>query len=164
MKNEVYQNDFTNLEGVVDGGCLYMSLLDIVSEEFKHELTRAKVCDIYRLCNDRGILGTWKDKNSDGAYVWDHKGVLEIASVVMGYKDAQWEYTARVYIDRLSSKNVIANPDYENLNCYMIFQVKTTAVSGHFKRFTYDPWKMGSKEISLISTRYYRRVPQCGNY
>lgn len=152
------QNDFTEQEGMVSGGCLCMSLIDIVAEEFNHIMSKDEIINIYNLCNERGILGTQESKQQNGAYAWDHKAVLDMTSVVLGYKNASWEYCARVYIDRLSEHNYISNPNYENLNCYLIFQVKTDAVPGHFKRFTYDPWKFGSKEVSLKSVRYYRRV------
>ena len=161
MKEKLYQNDLPELEGVAPEGCLYMSLTDIVAEEFNHEITREKHHDIYNLCNERGIIGTWENKHDLGAYVWDHTALLNMASVVLGYPDARWEYCARIYteVEKLRGRtNHISNTNYTNISQYLIFQVRTTAISGHFKRMRYDPWKYGSKEICLKSTRYYRRV------
>ena len=161
MITKLYQNDFPNLEGVVPQGCLFMDLLDIVAEEFNHALTREKVNDIYNLCNERGILGTSESKELDGAFVWDHTAVLNIASLVLGYKNSKWEYCARIYTEAERArgrKSYIPNIDYEKESGYLIFQVRTTEVPGHFLRFSYNPWKYGSKEICLKSTRYYRRI------
>ena len=99
-----YQNDFPEQAGMVSGGCLFMSLLDITAKEFNLELTREKVISIYELCNERGFIGKSSDKNLDGAFVWDHKAVLEMSSIAMGYKDAKWEYSARIYTDLLESQ------------------------------------------------------------
>lgn len=161
MNTKLYQNDLSELEGVSPQGCLFMSLCDIVAEEFNHVITREKYHDIYNLCNERGIIGTEEEKKADGAFVWDHTGVLNIASIVLGYKNAYWEYCARVYTDKeklRGNSDYIYNSNYETVSQYLIFQVRTTAIKGHFKRMRYDPWKMGSKEVCLKSVRYYRRV------
>jgi hypothetical protein len=161
MMQKFYQNDFPELERVVPEGCLFMSLIDIVAEEFNHQLTREKIHDIYHLCNERGIIGTWENKYDLGAYVWDHATLLNMASVVLGYKDAQWEYCARIYteLEKANGRtDYVLNSNYNTQSQYLIFQVKTTAINGHFKRMSYDPLKFGSKEICLRSTRYYRRV------
>ena len=160
MNKRLYQNDFPELPGVEPTGCLFMSLLDIVSEELKQPLTREDVDSIYHLCNERGILGTPLDKKEKGAYVWDHVSVLDIASLVLGQPDVTWEYCARIYTQAQEAKgksSFIFNKKYETESTYLIFQVCTTEVPGHFLRMSYNPWKYGSKEKYLKSVRYYRR-------
>ncbi|MGB3465642.1 MAG: hypothetical protein WBA74_10240 [Cyclobacteriaceae bacterium] len=161
MEKIYYQNDFPELPGVYNNGCLYKSLLNIISEEFKYTYSKKEIREIYKKCNDLGYLGTSEGKNNNGAFVWDHVGVLNTASFHIGYR-VKWQYVARVYTQLMESKgytSFVNDPNYQNdNNIYMIFQVRTTAVPGHFKRFNYDPWKMGSKEICLKSTRYYKRL------
>lgn len=161
MKEKLYQNDFPELVGVQPSGCLFMCLLDIVAQELGHELTREKVHAVYGLCNERGLLGTSESSRDKGAYVWDHTAVLNMASIVMGRKDVAWEYCARIYSNRESSKgrkNYIVNKEYECQATAFIFQIKTCEGTGHFKRLNYDPWKPGTREINLKSIRYYRRI------
>ena len=161
MKKMFYQNDFEDLPGVKSGGCLYMSLMDIVREDCKYDFKKDDICEIYNECNKRGFLGVWNDRDADGAYCWNHLGILNTACEIIEH-DIRWEYTAKIYtklMEEQGHRSFVNDSNYTNDDSiYMIFQVRTTKVSGHFKRFNYDPWKSGSREVCLKSTRYYKRV------
>jgi len=161
MKKIYYQNDFPDLPGVYNNGCLYKSLINVVSKEFKYNFSKRQIRVIYRKCNDLGYLGTSENKNTDGAYCWDHIGILNTASFHIGFK-VKWLYVARIYTQLMESKgytSFVNDPNYTNdPDLHMILQVRTTAVPGHFKSFDHDPWKFGSREICLKSTRYYKRL------
>lgn len=160
MRNKFYQNDFPQLEGVAETGCLYMSLLDMVQEELLYQFNRRDIESIYKLCNERGMLGTENSKNDLGAFVWDHTGVLNMACIVIGRKDITWSYLARIYseVDEARGFESWTNdPEYIKNCTGLILQVKIMESSmGHFLRFNYDPWKTRTKPVHVKSVRYYK--------
>jgi hypothetical protein len=155
----LYQNDFTDLPDVPKNGCLFMSLIRVVSEELVYVFSKAEVARIYSESNAAGFLGTEEAKSEQGAFVWNHEGVLNKASEVAGSSD-RWQYLARIYMPQETSKghaDYISDVDYWKDAEAMIFQIQTQ-IGGHFLKLGYDPWKFGTEERYLKSVRYYRRA------
>lgn len=154
----LYQNDFKHLPQVDKEGCLFMSLIDVVAEAVSHPFDFREIEHIYWEANKEGSLGTENSRTENGVFVWNHMGVLNIASAVARRPDVTWEYCAKVYQSQELDKGLtswIAVPNYWEVATAMIFQVQT-AIGGHFRRFDYDPWKTGTDERYLKSIRYYR--------
>ena len=134
------QSDFTG--NIKKYGCLWFSLVNIAEEMCGCKLSHANVLHMYKHLQDRGYM----DKQ---CFVKDHSAVINEALSYMICPEIRAVYTGAQYLDKLYKSWGASE------GSYIILQVKTEFVPGHFLRFNYNPYYPPSKILGVRSVRYY---------
>lgn len=163
MIDRHYQNDFTQLPYVVEDGCLFICLVNLVQDVLQLHISDVDVVKLvnhlhYRVgCSyskSRPVLSDEDDLLKEGAFVWDHERVLNETAVMVG-STTRFRYVGRIYMPWEEKAGALSWGSRGGDE--LILHVRTSK-GGHFIRPNHDPWRGGTKVVDLKSIRYYEVV------
>lgn len=152
-----YQTDYFGC--IRRDGCLLCSIVtaaeDLVACELssKHFLDLVDRLSAMKTSYDPAcpVLSDELDKQSPGAFIWDHEAVFNEAFKALG-SHHRVKYTGRIYMPWENKESF-----GERGGDILILQIKTPN-GGHFRLPNFDPWRGGTKMVDLKSLRYYSLV------
>lgn len=137
----MYQNDFA--DEIEEYGCLWFSLMNVAEEMCGEKLNVKQILNMYDHLRDRNYM-------TKDCYVLNHAEVINEALSFMLHPEIRAEYIGSQYLDKPKESWGKSEGDF------VILQVKTEFVAGHFIRPKYNPYFPASRVLSLRSARYYK--------
>ena len=134
------QSDFK--DNIKKYGCLVFSLLDISEQMCGKRFNRKQILHMIKHMISRGYI-------DEDMFVHDHAAVINEGNSYNAEPYIRAKYVGAQYLDH-PEKNW-----GKNEGDYLIYQVRTDKVKGHFIRPYYNPYFPASKILSLRSVRYY---------